>query len=195
MSRSWFGFVFAAIATACAACSPTVVDGSSTAGSGGGGGTSSTTATTGSVTSGSSTVAPSSTSSSTGAGGGSAGSCDDPSNPMFGSCVVPFLAGCWAPDLSGTCTDENGVTAWSDGSKFVTQGSMPGLYGPGEAAPCIAMVLGQDSITATRGSETLQFLTASGSSVATITCPDGTTFTATNAQVTAFNVCSGLNCP
>ncbi len=114
---------------------------------------------------------------------------------MFGSCIVPFLAGCWAPDMSGTCTDQNGVVAWSDGSKYVSQGAMPGLYGPGETTPCISMVLVQDSITATKGTQTLHFQTTSGAQTATITCPDGTSFTATDAQVTAFNVCYGLNCP
>jgi hypothetical protein len=114
---------------------------------------------------------------------------------MFGSCVVAFLAGCWAPDLSGTCTDGNGVTAWSDGSRYVTQGSMPGIYAPGAATPCIAMVFGQSSITGTKGSETIHFQADSTTQTATITCPDGTSFTATNDQVTAFNRCDGLNCP
>jgi hypothetical protein len=114
---------------------------------------------------------------------------------MFGSCVVPFLSGCYAPNLAGTCTDVSGVVAWSDGSKYVTQGAMPGLYAPGDAAPCIAMTFGAASITATKGSETLTFVADAATQKATITCPDGSTFTATNDQVTAFNRCVGINCP
>jgi hypothetical protein len=179
-----------------------VVGGSSTSGSGGAQTSSATT--TGAGASGpssswtaSSSTSTSSSSSTTGAGtgGGDAGTCSDPRNPLFRSCIVPFLAGCWAPDLAGTCTDANGVVAWSDGSKYVSQGSAPGLYAAGDTAPCIAMVFAADSITATKGAQMLRFDTASGAQIATITCPDGSSFTATDAQVTAFNVCLGLNCP
>jgi hypothetical protein len=200
MSRSWF--VLVGIAALGTACSSSVIDGSSTSGSGGAE-TSSTTATTGagasgpvsSSTSSSSAASSSSSTSGAGTGGGDAGTCSDPSNPMFGSCIVPFLKGCWAPDLAGTCTDTNGVVAWSDGSKYVSQGSAPGLYAPGDTAPCIAMVFAAASITATKSAQMLRFDTASGAQIATITCPDGSSFTATDAQVTAFNVCLGLNCP
>lgn len=174
MSRSC-AFLAASL-LACAACSSSSGTGGSTGGSGG-------------------AMTSTPASSTAGTGGGDAGACNDPYNPMFGSCVVPFLAGCWAPDLSGTCTDTGGVVSWSDGSKYVTQGSMTGLYAPGDATPCISMVIAQGSITGTKGTQVLHFQADSATQTATIGCPDGTTFTATDAQVTAFNVCYGLNCP
>ncbi len=196
MRRSWL--LFAAIAAACTACGSSVsstggggsTSSSGTAGSGGQGATTSSSSTSSSSTSSSS----SSSTSSSGAGGAGGGSaCSDPQNPLFGSCLVAFLAGCWMPDTSGTCTSTNGTTAWSDGYEYVTQGPMPGLYGPGDSTPCISMVISGDSITGTKGSETVHF--QGGPSTATITCPDGSVVTATDAQVTEFNVCYGLNCP
>jgi hypothetical protein len=114
---------------------------------------------------------------------------------MFGSCVETFLAGCWAPDLSGTCTDENGVVSWSDGSKYVTTGNGTGIYGPGDTQPCIAMTFDSSAITATKGNDTMTYVTDSATQTATLTCPDGSSFTVTFDQVTAFNECVGLNCP
>jgi hypothetical protein len=188
MSRSWL--FLAAIAATTAACGSSVTTGTPTSGSGG-----ETTTTSGGVT----TTGTTGSTGTTGAGGGTtggaggAGACDDPQNPLFGSCLVAFLAGCWMPDESGTCTSMDGTTAWSDGSKYVTTGSMPGLYGPGDTTPCISMVISGSTLTGTKGSEKLTY--EGGSSTSTITCPDGSMITATNAQVTEFNTCFGLNCP
>jgi hypothetical protein len=55
------------------------------------------------------------------------------------------------------------------------------------------MVISGSTITGTKGSETIKFV--GGPTTATITCPDGTTITATDDQVTEFNTCKGLNCP
>lgn len=130
-----------------------------------------------------------------GGGGGAAPSCPDPTNPLFGSCTEAFLLGCFEPDLSGSCTDMDGTVSWSDGSKYVTSGNQPGLYGPGDAVPCIAVVFADGSITATKGAEMLVYVTDSATETATITCPDGSSFTASYDQVTAFNRCVGVNCP
>jgi hypothetical protein len=198
MNRSLL--IAASIAVVCAACSSSTDH--STTGSGG------STSTASSAKAASSTGSEATSSSSTttgtggsmgsgpGTGGGDGGlDCSDPTNPMFNSCVGTFLAGCWAPDMSGTCTDMNGTTTWSDGSKYVAEGAMAGLYAPGETTPCIALVLGTDSFTATKGTETLKYSADSATMMGTITCPNGTTFTATSAQVTEFNTCAGLNCP
>ena len=108
---------------------------------------------------------------------------------------MAFLAGCYAPDTSGTCTDMNGVVSWSDGSKYVTQGAMAGLYGPGDTAPCIAVVNVPNGIKGTKGSEVLTYTADTSTQIGTITCPDGTTVTASFDQVGAFNRCAGLDCP
>ncbi|MCA9645691.1 MAG: hypothetical protein KC492_33600 [Myxococcales bacterium] len=132
----------------------------------------------------------------TGAGGSAgAGVCEDAQNPMFGSCIETFLMGCWAPDLSGTCSSANGATSWSDGSKYDPQGTMPGMYGPADTEPCVGIQVNGGNITATKGSDTLTYVADQATETATITCPDGSTFTATFEQVTAFNTCVGLNCP
>lgn len=114
---------------------------------------------------------------------------------MFGSCIESFLMGCWAPDLSGTCSSDNGATTWSDGSKYDPQGSNPGMSGPGDTEPCIGIQIDGGNITAAKGSQTLVYVADQTSETATITCPDGSTFEATFEQVTAFNTCVGLNCP
>jgi hypothetical protein len=77
----------------------------------------------------------------------------------------------------------------------VTSGNSPGMYGPGDTSPCIPIVQDAQGITATKGSETISYAPDSATETATITCPDGSTFTATFDQVTAFNRCVGLNCP
>ncbi|MCA9647678.1 MAG: hypothetical protein KC492_43610, partial [Myxococcales bacterium] len=106
-----------------------------------------------------------------------------------------FLMGCWAPDLSGTCSSDNGTTSWSDGSRYDPQGTTPGMYGPTDTEPCIGIQVDGGNITATKGSDTLTYVAEQATESATITCPDGSTFTATFEQVTAFNTCVGLNCP
>jgi hypothetical protein len=193
MSRSFF-FVLAAVAVACAACSSSPSTHGTTTGTGGG--TSTKPATGGGTASSSAGTGGHTGTGGSGTGGSDGGAnCSDPTNPLFTSCLVSFLAGCWAPDTSGMCTDMNGTVAWSDGSKYVTQGSMPGLYGPGATTPCISITTGTNSITGTKGSQTLHYLFDPSTMTAKITCPDGTSFTATSAQVTEFNKCKGLNCP
>jgi hypothetical protein len=184
MSRSWF-FLAAIAASTAAACSSSVTTSGSTEGAGAGPSTS--------IGSGGAGGESSSSTGGAGGAGGAAYSCDDTGNPLYGSCLVAFLAGCWMPDELTTCTSMNGTTAWSDGYKYVTTGSMPGLYGPGDTTPCISMVISGSSLTGTKGSETIHF--EGGPSTATITCPDGSMITATDAQVTEFNTCYGLNCP
>jgi hypothetical protein len=170
--------------------------GSISGGSGGSGGTATTTTTTASTTKSVTATSESTSSSTTETGTGDAGDeCQDPQNPLLTSCIVPFLAGCWAPDLSGTCSDQSGVLAWSDGYKYVHSGTMTGLYAPGATTPCITMVISGSTITGTKGSETLVYAFDTSSMTATITCPDTSKVTATSAQVTAFNMCHGLNCP
>ncbi len=199
MKRSWF--VLAGLVVVGGACSSSGKSASSGTGgegpaassssSGSGGGSAASTA----ASSAASTAASSGSAGGSGGAGGSA-PCPDPTNPLFGSCIPAFIAGCFAPVTSqATCTDMNGVVAWSDGYKYVTSGSMPGLYGPGDTAPCIPVVISGASITATKGSQTLKYAGDPNSQTATITCPDGTTLTATDDQVTAFNTCIGLNCP
>lgn len=187
---SWIG---AALLLAASGCSSDGDGGGENGGAGGSGGGSA-----GSAGSGGTGGSSAGTGGSAGsAAGGSAGavSCVDETNPMFGSCVEGFLADCWAPDLSGTCSSDNGVTQWQDGSKYDPQGTEPGIYGAGDTAPCIGIQSDNGNITATKGSETLLYTVDQATESATITCPDGSTFQATFDQVTAFNSCVGLNCP
>jgi hypothetical protein len=114
---------------------------------------------------------------------------------MFGSCIEQLLAGCYEPDTSGTCTVENGTTTWSDGSKFVPTGPGAGMYGAGATEACIDVVVDNGNITATKGADVLTYEPDSSTNTGTITCPDGSSFTATFEQVTAFNVCKGIDCP
>lgn len=171
--------------------------GSGTGGSGGSAG--STSGGSGGQTGGAGGSAGSATGGASGSGtGGTAGgapTCADSSNPMFGSCIEQLLSGCYAPDTTGTCTEADGTTSWSDGSKFVATGPDAGMYAPGATDPCIGIVVENGNITATKGSDTLTYEPDSSTNTGTITCPDGTTFTATFEQVTAFNVCKGINCP
>ncbi len=114
---------------------------------------------------------------------------------MFGSCAEKFLTSCYKPDTSGTCTDQNDTTTWSDGHKYVRSGSMPGMYSPGSSTPCITIDVQSGTITATKGSEVLKYVPDQTSGTATINCPDGSKFTAKFGQVTAFNQCYGVDCP
>ena len=112
----------------------------------------------------------------------------------FGSCLEPFLAGCYAPDRAGTCTQAGGVVSWSDGSKYDLTGTMPGLYGAGDATPCITIVVDANVVTATKGTEVLTYAINPTTKVNTVTCPDKTTLTLSNDQITHFNECVGINC-
>ena len=69
------------------------------------------------------------------------------------------------------------------------------MYGPTDTTPCITIVVKGGNITATKGSEILKYVPDQTSGTATVTCPDSSSFTATFAQVTAFNECVGVNCP
>jgi len=123
--------------------------------------------------------------------------CDDTANPLFGSCVDTFLTGCFEPDRSGTCTDSAGVIQWSDGSTYVQPGQhgteLPGFYRPGETSPCIGLATDSTGSTLSKGTASIHY--APGAENATITCPNGATFTAGSAQVTTFNLCRGISCP
>jgi hypothetical protein len=121
-------------------------------------------------------------------------SCANSENPLFGSCIDTFFDGCYTPDVAGTCTDEEGTVAWSDGSRFVGAGTSPGFYGPGDDAPCIALGAGGDAtIVLERDGELATYaFTADG---ATFTCPDGSTFEASTFHVNEFGLCQGIACP
>ena len=123
--------------------------------------------------------------------------CDGAGNPLFGSCIDGFFAGCYQPDRTGTCSDTGGVVNWSDGAKYVkpTQAptDAPGFYRAGETAPCVGLATNASGSTLTKGNATIRYTPAANA--ATINCPDGSTFTASSAQITAFNRCRGVDCP
>jgi hypothetical protein len=52
--------------------------------------------------------------------------CPEAGNPLFGSCLEHLLSGCYAPDRSGTCTSDDGVIRWSDGSTVTIAGPEAG---------------------------------------------------------------------
>jgi hypothetical protein len=122
--------------------------------------------------------------------------CNDAGNPLFGSCIDTFLDGCFEPDRSGTCTDDAGVIQWSDGSTYVQPGQhdaeLSGFYRPGESSPCVGLATDSNGSTLSKGAATIRYTPAGDG--ATITCPDGSTFTARAAQVADFNVCRGVAC-
>jgi hypothetical protein len=120
-------------------------------------------------------------------------SCQDPQNPLYGSCLDDLLSGCYAPDLSGTCASQNGTVTWSDGSKLVPSGADAGLYSAGSQTPCVNLALMSGSAVLTKGAQQVTY-SGQGDSV-TIQCPDLSTVRATGAQLTAFNLCRGINCP
>jgi hypothetical protein len=72
---------------------------------------------------------------------------------------------------------------------------MTGIYSPGSTTPCIAMTISGSTITGMKGNQTLVYSFDTSTMTATITCPNLSMVTATSAQVTAFNLCHGLNCP
>lgn len=120
--------------------------------------------------------------------------CNDASNPLFGSCLADFLSGCYEPDVGGSCSaEDNGSVSWSDGSKITVSGATAGLYGAGGDEPCITVQLSASGAKLDKGSETLSW-SGEGDQV-TIECPDGSKLHSTGAQLRAFNVCHGVNCP
>ena len=120
-------------------------------------------------------------------------SCSDATNPLFGSCFEDLLAGCYEPDLGGSCSASGATLAWSDGSKVVTDGDAPGLYGAGDQAPCASIAAGADGVQLTRAGETVTYAPADGNVV--FGCPDGSSVTASGFQLHEFAVCRGLACP
>jgi len=119
--------------------------------------------------------------------------CDDQDNPLFGSCLEQMLAGCYEPDLSGTCTGDNGSVSWSDGSKIVRSGAEAGLYRAGSDQACITVALSTAGAVLTKGEQQLTY-GAAGDQV-TVDCPDGTKLHASGQQMNTFNLCHGVNCP
>ena len=120
-------------------------------------------------------------------------SCDDQDNPLFGSCLEQFLAGCYEPDLTGTCTESDGSVTWSDGSRVTRDGSITNVYRAGRDEPCISGALNSGSALLFKGEQELSYV-GSGDHV-TIVCPDGSTLEATGPQLSTFNRCHGVNCP
>ena len=128
-----------------------------------------------------------------GVGGTQNASCGAADNPLFGSCIETFLAGCYAPDLGGMCTQADGVTEWSDGHRYdLSEGG--GMFSPESDEPCITVEVSDGMITATRGSDRLVYTTDEATEMGTITCPDGSSFTATFEQVSEHNACIGIDC-
>jgi len=122
-------------------------------------------------------------------------SCDDTANPLFGSCFEDMLAGCFEPDVAGTCSVKDGTTlTWSDGSKLIAAGDGAGLYGPDDDTACIGIEAGPAGATLTRGDDTVSYAVASDGT-ATLSCPDGSTVAATAFQLNEFAACRGLSCP
>lgn len=120
--------------------------------------------------------------------------CPDPKNPLFGSCFDEWLNGCFAPDKSGECTSKDGVTQWSDGSKFINDGGPSGgFYSPSDETPCVGISLENGTMRLTRGTESIAY--SIDESGATITCPDSSTIRAGAPEVGAFAVCRGISCP
>jgi hypothetical protein len=120
-------------------------------------------------------------------------SCDDTENPLFSSCFDDMLTGCYEPDQSGTCSASGTTLTWSDGSHVEGAGDSPGLYGPGDDEPCVTFAGDQKGVRVTRGNDTLTYGPTGDGGVA-VTCPDGTSFGATNFQLSEFAVCRGLAC-
>lgn len=121
-------------------------------------------------------------------------SCDDTENPLFGSCFDDMLAGCFEPDLSGTCSVTDMTTLnWSDGSKVIIAGDGAGFYGPGDDSACIGIEVSQTGATLTRGDDTVTYGPASNGDVS-VACPDGSKVGATNFQLNEFAACRGLIC-
>lgn|GEM_PF-507752 len=120
--------------------------------------------------------------------------CNDQANPLFGSCLDQFLAGCYEPDTSGTCSSTgDGSVSWSDGSKIVRSGATAGVYAADGEQPCITAALSMNGATLSKGDQQLTY-SASGDQV-TVECPDGSTVQAKGTQLAAFNACRGVNCP
>src|SRR5207248_1053108 len=95
------------------------------------------------------------------------------------------------------CTNSDGVISWSDGSTYVQPTpwatAASGFYRAGETSPCVGLATDSSGSTLSKCDAAIHYASSAG--VATITCPDLSTFTASPAQVTAFNRCRGIACP
>ena len=118
--------------------------------------------------------------------------CDDKTNPLFGSCLDQILKDCWAPDLTGTCTSENGTVSWSDGSKIIGNGTGLGFYAAGSDKACIDLSVTANGFVLSKAAQMLVYK-ASGDKV-TLDCPDGSRVQSTGEQLHTFNQCRGLAC-
>lgn len=119
--------------------------------------------------------------------------------PLFdGTACEAFLDGCWDPDLAGTCQDDGLELGWSDGHRIVRTGANAGLYGPGDAEPCITLDFDLGTMTSTLTNvatgETLLNTDLQDGNIR-ITCTDGTELLFTVAELEADNVCKGISCP
>ena len=116
-------------------------------------------------------------------------------NPLAKSCFLAFMTGCWAPDMTGKCTDTGLTLTWSDGHKLVRSGAKPGFYRPGDTNPCFSFKynLSTKTTTYTKGGKTITDVQTGNTH--TVTCTDGKKETYTNAQGLAWNKCVGLLCP
>ena len=124
-----------------------------------------------------------------------AGSTKCAGNPLATSCFTEFMNGCWAPDMTGKCTDTGLTLSWSDGHKVIRAGAVPGFYKPGQSTPCFSFSYELATKTATykKGGKTI--VVVQKGDVHTTTCPDGKKETYTTAQGLAWNKCVGLLCP
>lgn len=107
--------------------------------------------------------------------------CNDQENPLFGSCLDQFLAGCYEPDLTGTCAADDGSVSWRDGSKVVRSGARAGLYRAGSDQACITVALSAAGAVLSKGKQQLSYGGA-GDQV-TVDCPDGSQLHAAGEQL------------
>jgi hypothetical protein len=119
--------------------------------------------------------------------------CPEAGNPLFGSCFDAFLHGCYAPDGTGTCNDDGSELTWSDGHALHRDGETSELFAPAASASCIRIEAVGDESTWIRDDVAL-VLGTTGATV-TLTCPDGSTVEATQAQLEHYERCRGIACP
>jgi Copper type II ascorbate-dependent monooxygenase, C-terminal domain/Copper type II ascorbate-dependent monooxygenase, N-terminal domain len=118
--------------------------------------------------------------------------CGDETNPLFGSCLDQLLTGCYAPDLTGTCSAANGNVTWGDGSKIIGTGSNMGFYPAGGDTPCIDLSTTSSGFVLTKGDQSVAYQAAEDE--ITLRCPDGSIVRSSGEQLHSFNQCRGLSC-
>ena len=116
-------------------------------------------------------------------------------NPLENSCFKAFMTGCWAPDMTGKCTDTGLQLSWSDGHKVIRSGAKPGFYRPGDKDPCFAFKynLATKTTTYTKGGQTITDVQVGNTH--TVICHEGKKEIYTSAEGLAWNKCVGLLCP